>query len=590
MRPLPRLFALLSMGLLVAPLALTQTQTDEKDEAFWDDPFATEEPTPGTESQAPETENGPETGGGNAAETNADEFLEFDSVDDLFGSEEIISDAEEPDAAYAPEDDLLLTDGITWRGSVRGRVSMDWSWEDVWTEDFGILDPSSQSLSPTVGGSLSFDARPDREFRAYGRINIDSTTDGQLDLGDLSTDPDSLAAILPEGFVAVENEDGDTEVQTEDGTVLFVIAAEEQEQSQGDAGTAPGLDIEVFELFSDFTYQDLLFFRFGKHTIQWGTGYFFSPADVLNLTSVDPEDPTAERQGPISLRVLYPFGVTGNAYLYLITNALAEPLDVAIAPKIEFAVGNGEISLAGYYQRTLSPRLIGLYTVSVGDVDLFAEGVGLLGADRVFVRPSRDQSAAQADLEDDYDLVVESYEVKNAVFGQLTVGGRYLKEWDGGTSLLLVGQYLFNGTGYDNSEPQLLPAATRLLLNPDENGLALPAEEQPEGYSAPPALGTGDLVNWGRHYAGATLGFSSILDSNIGITLFGLMNLTDLSGIVTPAISYSFLDRFTATGSARFTFGQSTDEFTDPAALFTGADAEPTFGLTLDISMPGGRF
>ena len=39
----------------------------------------------------------------------------------------------------------------------------------------------------------------------------------------------------------------------------------------------------VSELFSDFQFRDTLFFRAGKQTINWGVGYFFSPADLLYI-------------------------------------------------------------------------------------------------------------------------------------------------------------------------------------------------------------------------------------------------------------------------------------------------------------------
>ncbi|MFW5745302.1 MAG: hypothetical protein ACOC2D_18665, partial [Spirochaetota bacterium] len=154
----------------------------------------------------------------------------------------------------------------------------------------------------------------------------------------------------------------------------------------------------------------------------------------------------------------------------------------------------------------------------------------------------------------------------------------------------LIGQYFFNGEGYEDTEG-LLPAAARLLLNPGENGLAIEdPDDQPEGYEPPPDLAFSDLANWGRHYAGATASFSNLLIDNLSVSAFGLVNLTDLSAIVTPAITYRFLDRFSLGVSGRFTLGGADDEYTDPAALFTADEASPTFGLTLDIAMPGGSF
>ena len=581
---------LLQDPLFADPFSVETGELDDQSDALFSDPFGIVED--------------PADVGENPAAIGND-FMDIDDLDSLFAVDEIIDEApEEAVAARSPASDLLVTEGVRWGGRIRGSVSADFSWDDVWTSDFGPLDPTSESLDPSIGANLFFDARPTEEFRAFGKLKIDTTTDGGFDIAGLAlTVGDIDTSALPEGWTAEENEDGDTEIRDGAGTLITTIPAEgttdeetddESEEDPGSVGTPPGLEILVFELFADYVWQDQLFFRFGKHTIKWGTGYFFSPADVLNLTAVDAEDPTADREGPVSLRIQYPFGITGNAYLYTIVNSGAEPLDVAVAPKVEFVVGNGELALGGYYQRTLAPRFVTLYSASIGEVDIFGEGVLLYGSDRVFVRPSRDQSAADADPEDDLNLVLDTYEVDDALFAQATAGFRYIREWEDALSLALIGQYFFNGEGYTDEIAGLMPAAARLLANTGENGLIIDdPEAQPEGYEDPPALGFGDLTNWGRHYLGLTLSLSSILDTNLGVTAFGLVNMSDWSGIVTPAISYSFLDKFSISASARFTFGGESGEFTDPGSLLSAEPAEPaepTFGVTISLSMPGGSF
>lgn len=572
------------------------------------DPFATSEPVEGGESAGSESPGG-EGSAGDATESagSLDESLfGMDDFDSLFAEDEIIEESQpEEGEGESATADLLTTEGVRWGGRIRGSVAADFTWDDVWTSDWGPFDPTGQSLTPSIGADLFFDSRPEPEFRAFGKLSIETTDDGQIDLTGFAFDPAAIDdSQLPEGWTSEENEDGDTVIRDENGDTVITIPAadnadetgneeepEDEEEEPGDVGTPPGLAIDVFELFADYVWTDRLFFRFGKHTIRWGTGYFFSPADVLNLTAVDAEDPTAEREGPVSLRVQYPFGLTGNLYLYTIVNSGAEPLDVAVAPKVEFAVGDGELAFGGYYQRTLAPRIISLYSASIGDVDVFGEAVVLYGSDRVFVAPSRDQSAAEEDPEDDLDLVLNTYEDPDALYAQFTAGCRYLKEWEDKLSLALIGQYFFNGEGYADDIEGLLPAAARLLANPAENGLQIDdAEQQPDGYEDPPDLTFGDVTNWGRHYAGLTVSLSGILGSNFGVTAFGLVNMSDWSGIVTPAISYSFLDRFAISASARFTVGEEDDEFTDPGALIGGDPAEPTLGLTISLSMPGGSF
>jgi len=561
---------------------------DDPDD-FFEDPFATHE-SPDLGPSSDQTVQ------------DSDDIFDLDDPDSMFETDEIIEESSsDGESSIDPVSDLLVSEGVTWGGRIRGSVSADFGWDDVWTADFGLFDPTSQELTPDIGASLFFDARPDAEFRAFGKLSIETTTDGNVDFAGLNFDATTIDdSNLPDGWTSEENEDGDTEIRDGSGTLIITIPASSDTTNEADTtetedpgslGTAPGLSIAVDELFADYTWTDRLFFRFGKHTIKWGTGYFFSPADVLNLTAVDAEDPTADREGPLSLRVQYPFGRTGNLYLYTIVNAGAEPLDVAVAPKIEFAVGNGELGLGAYYQRTLAPRLVALYSASIREIDVFGEMVGLYGSDRVFVRPSRDQSAAEEDPEDDLNMVLDTFEQSDAFFLQATAGLRYLKEFEKAGSIAIIGQYYFNGEGYADEITGLRPASARLLANPDENGLAIAdADAQPDGYTDPPSLGVDDLVNWGRHAVGLTASYSNIFDTNLGISCFLLLSITDWSGIVTPALSWSFLDKFSASASARFTFGDEDDEYTDPAALLASEPAEPTFGLTVSISMPGGSF
>jgi len=529
------------------------------------------------------------------AAPSEEEAAPSDDFESLFETDEMIETSDPEVDLPNPADDLLQREGVRWGGRLGGSLSADWQWDNITRGGTPLTDPSNRSLRPSLGGSLFFDARPQPEFRAYGKLAFDLET-AAPDLLDVQITPEQAAAGLPEGWTAEENENGDTEIRDDTGTLIFTLPADGADAIPGvgeddSVGQAPGLGLSVSELFFDYTWEDALFFRFGKHTIAWGAGYFFSPADVLNLTAVDPEDPTADREGPVSLRTGYPFGLTGSATLYVIVNQGIEPRDVAIASLVEFVAGPGELGLGAYYQRALAPRLMSLYTASVGDTDLFGEAVLLVGSDRVFVRPSSDQSAANADPDDGYDLVVETYTEESKAFLQATLGGRYLYQFEEGGTLLLAGQYFFNGEGYGGDVAGLLPAAARLALNPTENGrIILNPAAQPEGYEPPPALGFDDLANFGRHYGVATMSLSGLPWDRLSFSLFGLVNLSDLSGIVSPNISVSFLDRFSASASLRFTLGPPDGEFTDPASLFLGQNPTPTAGLTVSISMPGGSF
>lgn len=540
--------------------------------------------------------------------SGTEETADEDDFEDMF-DEDMVEELDPEKQDSAPQDELLVREGVTWGGSFSGALDADWTWNTVATPDFEFTDPEEEILYPRVLSNLFFDARPETNFRVFGKLKLQVSEDGG-DAGITGLESIGIGAVddstLPEGWTSEENEEGDTEIRNEEGTLLATVPAdgdgtaggpgdgesdgEEEEEEEPQTGAPPALELNVFELFSDFSWKDKLFFRFGKHTIKWGTGYFWSPADVLNLTAIDAEDPTADREGPVSLKIHYPFGYH-NAYMYFIANADAKPFEIALAPKAEFVIGTTEIGVGGYYQQALAPRFITTVSTSVADFDIFGEGVMSYGSDRVFIRKSRDQSAAEADDEDNFEVVLDTYELETRPVFQVTAGARYLKSFsEERGSIALIGQYWFNGEGYQDND--LLEAGYYLALNPNTNGLLIQdEEEQPEGYEDPPALTFNDLLNFGRHYAALTVNWE-IFTTNINFTVLALANLQDWSGLFVPAVSWKLFDYCTIACNARFTFGDPGDEYTNPQALFPGNDDMPGSTLTIgvSISLGSGQF
>ena len=527
----------------------------------------------------------------NEDDSEPDPFADLDALfqDDMLETVDIdIMDS-------APQDDLLTEEGVTWGGRINGNIQSEWSWSNVGTSDFDLLEAQNEALSPSISSSLFFDARPDAQFRVFGKFKIGTEAGGGA--GDLTQAINDavLFGELPEGWTREEDENGDTLIKDADGAVVFTVPAEDDEEEEDSAqtGSAPALNLDVFELFSDFNFDEKVFFRFGKHTIKWGVGYFWSPTDVLNLSTINVENPTADREGPVSLKTQFPFGIH-NAYLYLITNINAKPLEVAIAPKLEFVIGNTEFGVGGYYQQALSPRIALTFSTSIGDVDLFGEGLAIIGSEKTFVRLSRKQVSDFAGPPEDLETVLDTYTLESFPFFSSTIGFRYLEELNNEAgNIAFIGQYYYNGEGYKDSS--LLEPAYFLLQNAEFNGLTIAdGAAQPEGYEDPPALVAGDLFNWGRHYAAATLGWSNIFDTKLGISVFALANASDLSGIVSPMLTFRLIDTFNVNVGARFTFGQIGDEYTNPSALINGTNDNEntgtTMSVTLSVSMGGGGF
>jgi hypothetical protein len=415
--------------------------------------------------------------------------------DALFGGDpsEAVGEAAPPaPETEKPAEGLLRSTGIEWGGSFTSTFRSVFSWSG-YPEDIGSLGwNDSASFLTDLNASLFFDARPDKSFRVFGKLK--------------AAYPFQIQTALPGAQVP---------------------------------------NITVFELFSDFDWRDALFFRVGKHTIQWGVGYFFSPADVLNLAPIDPEEPMAEREGPVSLKAQYPMGLSSFS-LFLIVNDVTTPEEIGVAPKMEFMIGNWEIGIGGFYRNELAPRALLMASGSLFGIDIFAEAAASWGADRSFIR------AVAPSLE--YPLGIEVYSQKEGVFVSGTAGFSWMSaEWWNPT---IAVQYYYNGYGYDDSS--LLPDALVQV--------------------AVGAMSVQDLMSFGRHYAAASLGFGKIADQDLGVYVFWMGNFSDGSGQISPSVTWKIFDYATISARIAFLYGEDYLEFTLPGTSRIQASLTATLG------------
>ncbi|MBQ0165607.1 MAG: hypothetical protein KBT02_00685 [Treponema sp.] len=201
--------------------------------------------------------------------------------------------------------------------------------------------------------------------------------------------------------------------------------------------------LNVKEMFTDFSLADRAFFRFGLHTVSWGTGYFFSPcSDMINSGKIDPENADEQVDGSLNLRtqIIFP-GSQNCLWLYAIpeTGSGAKARDTALAAKMEFVTGGFELGGGAFYQYEKAPKAMMTASGSIinGKVSVFGEGVFQYGAD----------SEWAADT---------SFEDKTALF-KATAGFSYM--WKD-PEIMLMGQYLYDGNNVDdmlNMSVQLSP-------------------------------------------------------------------------------------------------------------------------------------
>lgn len=150
----------------------------------------------------------------------------------------------------------------------------------------------------------------------------------------------------------------------------------------GVSGTTFSDYFKVKELFTDFSVADRAFFRFGLHTVTWGTGYFFSQvSDIINASSINPEDTDAQVDGVLNLRTQITFPGSQNClWMYVVpsTDFNSGSLETyakqtALAGKYEFLIGGWEFGLGGYWKYQNAPKGMITFTGSLEKVSFFGE-------------------------------------------------------------------------------------------------------------------------------------------------------------------------------------------------------------------------
>ena len=155
----------------------------------------------------------------------SDEDL-FGSDDDLFGGDDfLIEEIEDVSATTDLSKGILFDNGsVKIGGSLSASASLSTT---LYQEDTKFLDNlKASTLSPSLGSSITLDARPNQDLRLFSRFNLNYPFTGNV--------------------------------------------------------------LNVKEMFTDFNAGEYVSFRFGLHTVTWGTGLFYSPvSDMINTSSID---------------------------------------------------------------------------------------------------------------------------------------------------------------------------------------------------------------------------------------------------------------------------------------------------------------
>ena len=458
--------------------------------------------------------------------------LDFDSMDfdEMFSDDddsfiEVVED--QSDQISEEVNKLLTTTGVEWGGSFSASITSGLVYSDY--PALGDLFDNTvfeESFSPSLSAELHFNARPDEDIRFYGKFTTEV--------------PFYQTAGIP-----VE---GTFNTSTNDFTYVDVSVP----------------DITIYELFSDFNYDNKLFFRVGKQNAKWGVGYFYSPADFLSLESIDPTDPEAEREGPIAIKMSIPFGLNNLSAFITVPNSIFEDsdpsvTDLIIAPVFQILLGDTELTTGLYYQKESAPRGMLTATTAIsnyfGRFSFFGEAVGLYGSDKTFINE---------------DYTTTTYEDK--LFFNGTAGMMWSKTILENSFTAIV-QYYYNGEGYDEAGADIVATAIDAYTafssgsaTVEQAGIAASLLSSEISYS--------DLSSRNRHYLAATFAISNLFDNDdLSLSSYTLMNVVDRSGLASVSLSYSILDELTTTLTTQFNYSGNSGEYdSDDFSISLGFD------------------
>ncbi|UTC92445.1 hypothetical protein [Treponema denticola] len=409
-------------------------------------------------------------------------------------------------------------------GSLSSSMGIDYAWVDPYSKKDDYLKSfkaGKGTFNTTLNGSFFFDARPNEDLKLYGKFLFGFPFEKSLS-GALTVPKNSFGPLQP-------------------NDIILPI------------GVNGAANIKIQELYTDFSAKDIAFFRFGKHAVKWGTGYFYSPADVINISRIDPQDPTADREGGISLRthIIIP-KTQHNIWLYLLPPGQGEDFDpkyTAGAAKGEFVVGNWELGFGGWYKYEKAPRLITTVSGSIaGKVAVFGEGVFAWGSDYTY-----------------YKADMSSYTEKNKPFFQATLGGSYSNA-DTNTSIAL--QYFYNGFGYSNTD------ASTSILEKAEDPVSLSDASFRKKLQNVLAMG-----NRGQHYIALNISQNKLGTDKLSLNLFQQFAISELEGFSKLTLNWKIY---------KFASMSTGPSFSYP--LSPSSKTKGQIGYSLSFRLGGGTF
>ena len=449
----------------------------------------------------------------------SDDDLFGGSDDDFFTDDSIV---EVPDVSA--KNDLskgviFNTGSIKVGGSLTAGLTTNTVLYSPDQDDFGE-NLKNTKLTPDLSALLSVDARPTETLRIYTKFGLAYPFVDKVS--------GYYNAVAQPELIEFD----------EEGNPVFGVRTQ----------TSITDWFKLKELFTDFSIKDTAFFRFGVHTVTWGAGYFFSPvSDMINTSSIDPENPEKQVDGALNLRTQIIIPDSQNClWFYVIPSTKFEgqtaetyARDTAFAGKADILIGNWELGVGGFFKYQNAPKVMLTATGSLKKVSFFGEFVYSYGAAKEWQE--------NTDWDDKTNII------------QATAGLSYY--WKD-PMITLAAQYYFNGNNKDL-----------------------------EGY----VIGGHNLAamaNFGKILGNKDFTASLFAMVNFGREEFGDMELAAMKMMGADDSTISAISGTSLTSTAMIYYSPINDlKFgMGPVLTFKTFDEKPTLSMKLTATLGGGKF
>lgn len=319
------------------------------------------------------------------------------------------------------------------------------------------------------------------------------------------------------------------------------------------------------EMFVDFNLKRRLYLRIGKQTLKWGTGYMWNPSDLVNVEKKDLFDAAQVMEGVYGAKISIPFGTIINFNTFVNMNDSGKVDEFSLSPKIEFLIGNTEMSVSAFLKKEHETVYGFDFTTRLFSFDIRGEA-----------------SASNGDIYDRLDysdpLNPGIYRRNDEWIFSASFGfGRSFDFLDVNDRIMVNAEFYYNGRGY--KDDILAMREKTITVNADEL-IPYPYTTSMAEYFLANNLYTAN--NYGMYYAGLSLMFSRLGTKDLSTTLMYMQNLVDRSMIVMNSYSYAFEYNVTLSLTLSGFIGNVNREYTMsilPGSSGNAGSAEFLFGI-----------